>query len=96
MRSFFELARQLLSIYRKRDLDYYWCRFDTGIKKARSNDLANMLTLGVGANTVSVRLAGLENEYWPLNQTSTLSVLLVGFFYPRLTRILVNRFLPWT
>ena len=50
------------------------------IKKARSNDLANLLTLGVRANTVSVRLAGLENEYWPLNQTSTLSVLLVGFF----------------
>ncbi len=53
------------------------------IKKARSNDLANLLTLGVRANTVSVRLAGLENEYWPLNQTSTLSVLLVGFFFWR-------------
>lgn len=54
------------------------------IKKARSNDLANLLTLGVRANTVSVRLAGLENEYWPLNQTSTLSVLLVGVLIPSL------------
>ncbi len=28
---------------------------------------ANLLKLGVRANTVSVRLAGLKNEYWPLN-----------------------------
>lgn len=48
------------------------------IKKAGSNDPTNLLTLGERANKVSVRLAGLKNEYWPLNHTSTLSVLLVG------------------
>ncbi len=47
------------------------------IKKARSNDLANLLTLGERANKVSVRLAGFENETG-LSTTSTLSVLPVG------------------
>jgi len=88
------LARHLLSIYCKCDARENWFVFDTGIKKARSNDLANLPTLGERANTVSVRLAGLGNEYWPLNQTSTLSVLLVGFFFQRLAIILANRFLP--
>ena len=67
-------------LYNLRDAVFYIeCRnFGRNIKKAGSNDPTNLLTLGERANKVSVRLAGLENEYWPLNHTSTLSVLLVG------------------
>ena len=59
-------------------LSSFWHVVKTQDKKGRVKWPDQLATLGERANKVSVRLAGLENEYWPLNHTSTLSFLLVG------------------